>query len=285
MSIKFFGQFLLERGVLTSGQLLEAVSYQESRNLKFGQYAEKKGFLSAADVDRLQQEQKTADMRIGELAVKLGMIEAGQVDEILTMQKNDHVQIGQCLVSKGFIDEAALERELDAFKADQSPYVRDEIAVPEGTKNSAMVSDIVDISLKMLVRVAGLDAKSDGGIVLDKEPAEVYSCVAITLSGGMNCNYVFMADEDVSRALATSIIGSDASREDREMVVDGVREFANIICGNILARLAQRGKSVEISIPHTLEYKGGYGIVNGGSTVLYEIPTSAGTVWLALVLY
>ena len=139
--------------------------------------------------------------------------------------------------------------------------------------------------LKMMIRVAGLEAKNDDGTILDKEPAEAYSAVAITLSGGMNCNYVFMADEAASRALATSIIGSDATDEDRDMVMDGVREFADVICGNILARFAQRGKSVEISIPHTLEYKGGYGVVNGSSTVLYEISTTAGTAWLALVLY
>lgn len=285
MSIKFFGQFLLEREVITSEQLLEAVSYQESKNLKFGQYAEKKGFLSNADVERLHEEQKTADMRIGELAVKLGMLETSQVEEVLTMQKNDHVQIGKCLVTKGFVDEAALQRELAAFREDQRHYARHEVAVPEGLKSAGLVSDIVDISVKMIVRMAGMEAKSDGGTIIDKEPAEAYSAVAITFSGGMNCNYVLMADEGASRSLAASIIGSDAADEDRDMVVDGVREFANVICGNILARFAQKGKSVEISIPHTLEYKDGYAILNGGSTVLYDIPTTGGNVWLALVLY
>ena len=285
MSIKFFGQFLLERGVLNRDQLLEAISYQENHNLRFGQYAQRKGYLTEADVERLNEEQKTADMLIGELAVKLGMLETYQVEEILTMQKNDHVQIGRVLVMKGFLDDAGLQRELDAFKEDQRPYATDKIVVPPEIKNAELVADIVDITLKMMQRIAGIEAKADDGTLINSDPDEKYSAVSITFSGGLNCDFVIMADEDASRAMAASILGEDASAEDREMIVDGVKEFANVVCGNILARMAQRGKSVEITIPHIMEYKGGYGLTGDGNTLVYQVPTTAGNSSLVLVVY
>lgn len=285
MSIKFFGQFLLEQGKITSEQLLEAISYQETKNLKFGAYAQKKGYLSAADTEKLNEEQKTTDLRIGELAVKLGMLEASQVEEILTMQKNDHIQIGKAIVSKGFLSEAELDASLADFKKDQSPYAAETIGVPSGIHNSDLVSDIVDMTLKMLRRVVGLEAKCDSGAILKTPPAKAYSAVSITLSGGMNCDYIIMGDEDGSRSMASAILGADASGETAEMVADGVNEFANMVCGNIMARMAQKGKNVEISIPHILEYKSDYGITTGDNSVVYNISTTGGNIMLALVVY
>ena len=94
-----------------------------------------------------------------------------------------------------------------------------------------------------------------------------------------------MADEAASRAMAASILGEDASEEEKDMVVDGVKEFSNTVCGNILARFAQRGKSVEISIPHIMEYKDGYSLTGNGSAVVYQVPTTAGNSSLVLVVY
>lgn len=285
MSVKFFGQFLLERVALTSEQLLEAVSYQENRNRRFGKYAESKGFLEAHEVERLNEEQKNTDLMIGELAVKLGMLTSIQVNEILTMQRNDHVQLGQILVMKGFIDEATLEAELEAFREDQSPYDDDRVLVPEGIRGAEMVSAMVDLTLKMLQRVAGVVVKADEGKVLARKLDEAYCAVSITLSGGLNCDYVLVCDEGVARAIAAAVIGEDASAEEKEMVVDGVKEFANMVCGNILGKMAQRGKSVEISVPHILDYSNGYGLSGSATTVAYRMPTTIGEASLVLVLY
>ena len=57
MPVKFFGQYLLEKNIITPQQLIEAVEYQESKNLKFGEYALSKGYLTAKDVEKIQNEQ------------------------------------------------------------------------------------------------------------------------------------------------------------------------------------------------------------------------------------
>lgn len=285
MSVKFFGQFLIERGALTPEQLIEAVSYQENRNHKFGMYAESKGYLKAEDVERLNEEQKRTDLMIGELAAKLGLLTSIQVEEILTVQRNDHVQIGQILVMKGFMDEENLEAELEAFREDQSHYEVGKVLVPDGVKNAETISTLVDLTLKMLQRVAKIEGKADEGRVLSMNPEETYSAVSITLSGGLNCDYVLMCDEGVARAIASAIIGGDASGEEKEIVVDGVKEFANVVCGNISGKMAQRGKSVEISVPHALDYSNGYGLSESAASVLYRMPTIDGDASLVIVLY
>lgn len=283
MSIKFFGQFLLERNAISARNLLDAIRFQESRNLKFGEYALSKGYLTREQIDRLRNEQKQKDLLIGELAVELGILTDEQVEEILTMQKNDHVCIGEAIVAKGFLDQATVDRELEAYKAEQSEYAIGDIHVPSEIKKSEFVNIMVDVTLKLVRRLSQLEAKTDDGVMMKQEPGEAFSAVSVTFSGGLNFEYALLADEDVSRTLAGSIMGADAGRESEEVIVDGVREFANVVCGNILAKMAKMGKSVEISIPYSVAFDGGYKLVMGRKAVKYTIATTAGLLYLLIV--
>ena len=283
MSIKFFGQFLLERNVINAKDLLEVIRFQASRNMKFGEYAISKGYLEKVQVKRLHEEQKRNDMLIGQLAVKLEMLSEEQVDEILTMQKNDHLCIGEAIVVKGFVTQEAIDRELAAFKEDQSVYAMGETGVPDGFKQPEYVRIMGDITLKMLRRIAQFEAKMDDGVFMEVEPGESFVAVSVIFSGGLNFDYILLADEEMSRAVAGAIIGGDAANEDEDLVIDGVREFGNIVCGNLLARMAQMGKNVEISIPHTVKYDGGYQFVTNSSAVKYTIATTSGLLALLIV--
>ena len=55
MGIQFFGEFLIDRWVITRGQLLEALELQEYRNTKFGQLAVQKGFLTEEQVKQMER--------------------------------------------------------------------------------------------------------------------------------------------------------------------------------------------------------------------------------------
>jgi len=283
MSIKFFGQFLLERNLIDAKSLLEAIRFQESRNMKFGAYAISKGFLEKVQVKRLHEEQKRNDMMIGQLAIKLEMISEEQVDEILTMQKNDHVCIGEAIVVKGFVSQEVIDRELDAFREEQSVYSMGETGVPDGLKQPEYVRIMGDITLKMLRRIVQLEAKMDDGVLMEIEPEENFVAVSVTFSGGLNYDYIILAEEEMAREVAGAVIGGDASGEGEELIFDGVREFANIVCGNLLARMAQMGKNVEISIPHSVKYDGGYQFVSNRAAAKYSIATTSGIFSLLIV--
>lgn len=282
MSIKFFGQFLLGRNLINAKDLLDVIRFQESRNLKFGEYAVSKGYLSKEHVKRIQDEQKRNDMLFGELAVKLDMLTEEQVDEVLTMQRNDHVCIGEAIVLKGFLTQDVIDRELDAFKSEQSVYALGDVGVPAGLKKPEFVKVMADITLKMIRRIVQLEAKIDDGVMMDIEPDEHFAAISVTFSGGLNYDYILLADVEMARAIAGAVIGSDASKEHEDIVIDGVREFGNIVCGNLLARMAQMGKNVEISIPHAVKYEDGYTFVNGRKAVKYSIATTSGI--LALLI-
>jgi CheY-specific phosphatase CheX len=280
MSIKFFGQFLLEENVITPAQLLKALDYQERKNLKFGQYCLSKGFLRGEAVTRLNDEQKRTDMRIGELAVQMRLLNAEQVEHILTMQKNDHVQIGQALVTTGGVTDEALPELLARFKADQAEYIPGILNVPEGVSHPELVRDIVDITIKLMRRIALMEAKADSGQVTTDEPPANYVVTDIHFSGDVTCNYILGMPEQAAKRLASGVVGEDVSKEPRANIYDGVAEFANIACGNILGRMAQKGKNVDIHPP--TEVTEGQAVVKGRTSARYTLVTTSGYVSLVI---
>ncbi|NJD55983.1 MAG: hypothetical protein FIA94_06210, partial [Nitrospirae bacterium] len=203
MSIKFFGQYLLEKNLISADQLLEAVKYQESQNLRFGEYAESRGYITKADITRILDEQKRTDMQFGQLAVMLGLLSEDQVKEILTRQKNDHIMIGEAIVQKGFLTKDRLELEIVSFWKDQSRYAAGEARVPEGIANPEIMKSFCDITVRMLRQVSNVAAKSDAGVYISGEPGKSDIAIRTSLFGDLNYDYVILAPRGVAVLMAS----------------------------------------------------------------------------------
>jgi CheY-specific phosphatase CheX len=248
MAVRFFGQFLLARGVIDREQLLAALALQDERNLPVGSYAVRKGYLSSEQAERINQAQRATDERFGDLAVDIGLLTRAQVMELLTLQENDHVRIGEALVELGYMDAETLEREVDAFERDQAPYRTEKRVFPPGTSNPDLIAVIVDLTRKMLVRITRLQNKIAAIEELGHMPADDLITVSLTFTGTLNAEFVLSVSADVADHVAKSLIGSEEPIA-REVAVDAVKELANVICGNTVGKAAQTGKRVEISPP------------------------------------
>ncbi len=285
MSVKFFGQYLLEKGIITPEQLLEAVKYQEASNLKFGDYAVSKGYITKDDALRVHAEQQKEDKRFGEIAMQLGILSAEQVEEILLRQKNDHVYIGAALVKKSFVDTDSLLKELALFKEDQAKYASGEIAIPEGVRSPEVVREMVGLTQKMLGRIARITAKVGAGFMSSEEPERDFTVIAVDIEGNRAFEYILSSSLEASENIASCILGINVINEPGEVIADSVKEFANIVCGNLIAKLAQSGKRLEISPPTEVEYsrERGYDLIRGRNALYYPIISTAGDMKLIIV--
>ena len=100
MAIKFFGQFLLEKGVIDKKQLLEAVEYQTKINVKLGTLAIDKGYLNYKQVEKIVDLQRKKNKFFSELALEENFLSKSQLDDLLKVQKSDRVYLGEALVKK-----------------------------------------------------------------------------------------------------------------------------------------------------------------------------------------
>ncbi len=284
MSVKFFGQFLLENNIISPAQLVEAVNLQEVSNIRFGDYAVSKGYITKEDAAKINDEQQKEDAMFGEIAMRMGLLSQTQVDEILSRQKNDHVYIGAVLVKKGFIEPNDLVKHLDDFKKDQAGYVSGDVFIPEGISDAETVKDMVILTKKMLARISKIIAKVGKASVTTEEPERNFAVIAISLSGSPSYDYILSCSLEASEVIASHILGINVINEPGEIIADAVKEFANIICGNIISRLAQRGKRVDISPPVEAQYSKemGYDLVNGRKSIHYPFISTAGDITLIL---
>ncbi|SNB45576.1 chemotaxis protein CheX [Geobacter sp. DSM 9736] len=249
MAVKFFGQFLVEKRIVSRESLLEAIRLQESVNLSFGDLAIAMGYMSQQDVVRVNQAQRSQDERFGDLAVKLGVLTEDRLQQVLVQQKSTHLYIGEALVRVGALSEADLPRHLEDFKEDQAPYMTERVKIPSGTPHPEMCEIIADLTYKMLTRVARLTFRPEQ-CLLSPNPAPNDIGAVITFSGDIQARYLFTISRFAQKKLAAAMLNqADVGEEPQEILDDTVMEFINVVCGNIAARAAQFGKRMEINPP------------------------------------
>jgi len=250
MAVRFFGQFLLENRVIDARQLLAAIAHQEKHNLKFGDTAIQLGFLDRAKLEQVFAKQRKEDIKSGEAAVKLGFMTAEQVEQVLRAQKNSHVMIGEALVKTGALSAQELEKQVARFKEDQEPF-QASVAVPEKSDPTGLGGPAVDLTGKFLLRLANINAKLSE-ITTGDPPGPIGRTLTgrIGFTGSVQGELALRASEPICARIAGSMLGEPVAPEKRELVVDAVCEFLNLVGGNLSAAIARAsGRRLELGAP------------------------------------
>jgi len=286
MAVKFFGQFLLEKGAVGNKDLLKAIELQETTNLKFGATALSMGLLTVDAFERVHDAQRLEDLKFGDMAVKLGILTEEQVKQVLTRQKNNHLYIGEALVRIGALASDDLKKHLDAFKEDQAPYVVDRIVIPPGVPNSNVWEVVADLTFKMLVRVAGLAARPGMCQITDGlDPSDLVAIMPF--KGSVNGRYLLNVSTNIRKAMAKAILKEDnVDNEPQEILDDAVMEFVNIVCGNVAAKAAQLGLTFDIEPPYLMSGQTErVTVADGEAALLFPVYVADGdTVEMALFI-
>ena len=155
MNVKYFGQYLLEKGYINKDQLLEGIKYQKAINLKIGVLAIDKGFMNSAQVNEIVALQKSANKQFGVLAVEKKYITSEQIEELLSIQKSDRIYLGEALLEKGFLSLEQLEKYLREYKKDQQKADSEINSALSGLnpKYSNLVKTTVQIFQDLLIRM------------------------------------------------------------------------------------------------------------------------------------
>ncbi|WP_298439140.1 chemotaxis protein CheX [Geobacter sp.] len=271
MAVKFFGQFLVEKGVVSREILLQAIELQESVNLSFGATAMAMGLLAEGDIEKVHDAQRTEDLRFGDMAVKLGLLTGEQMMQVLARQKNTHLYIGEALVKVGGLSADKLPALLDEFKADQAQYATDKVAIPAGVTDAPFWEMLADLSYKMLTRVALLTFRPEPIATARSLPAmEVYA--AMEFSGDVSGRYLLGVSAATQKQIAREILKeANVDGEPKEVLDDTVMEFVNVVLGNVAAKAAQMGKAIEIAPPELVEAAGEIEAPAGRSALRFPV--------------
>lgn len=241
MYTQFFGNYLLNKNIITPEQLMDAIQEKKNTHLKLGVLAIHSGFMTADEVELVHIKQTRIDKRFGEIAVEEGFLTPSQVDMLLGAQKPDYLLLSQSLVDKGYLtmDEfqsAMLEYqsyyELTAldFANEQSAKVNSLIREFFEFDNIAdNLTDILYCYITLLfnniIRFVGEDFTPYPIVKIGAYP--ITWCVSQKVMGDFKLHTAMDMDEATLIAFASRYVGENFTVND-EYVKSSMEDFINL---------------------------------------------------------
>ena len=234
MAAKFLGQFLLERGTITSAQLLAALDAQRASNPLLGELAVHHRMLDAAQARRINDRQRVEDRRFGDIALEMGLLDAGQLDVLLAAQKKGRKLFGQILVEQGTLTAEQLESELVAHRRDLDEANHALALGIAGHALADMATSAIRVCNRLFPRLVGSQCQASGiADAATLEACEVTAHVRIEAGSqsmliGIGCGRTAM------QAIACSLLSSAPEQCDDELAVDALGELVNVLMGYVV---------------------------------------------------
>jgi hypothetical protein len=278
MGVKFFGQYLIEQGVVDSDNIRAALKLMDEENRSLGELAEAGGILTSAEAAKVNAQQRYCDIPFGELAVEMGLLSEEQVEYLIGFQEQTRLRIGQALVRLGYLPNGRLLQLLVQYENEQTVFRIGNVSLPDGLESNVMAATVLDLLPKMLVRVARIGVR-----IGNQQPvADIPNYpvrIAVRVTGDVGLMICLLGDEAFSLELAGATAGFDearleAARQNRVLLADGVGEFLNVLAGNAMGILERKKIATELEPPHSdPELDSGY---------LFELAVSVGKAALFL---
>jgi len=248
MSIKFLGQFLLERGKIIREELLEALNLTKSTNLSIGQIALESEDLTREQIDSICICQKSTDKLFGEIAVEKKYLTQEQVDELLMIQKNERFSLRDALIQKGYLTMQELQEEMKYIQERSEAIEAKNLEVIQASKHPDVEQAFIDVALKMLRRVAQMDlACYELHRDKNKQNAEYWN-INQAFYGDISGIFTLSISEKTFLKIASEMI-QEQQRKIDDLSKDAGKEFVNMVLGNVAVRLSEKGTKISIKLP------------------------------------
>ena len=257
MIVKFFGQFLLEKGAIDKKQLLDAVEYQSEINVKLGTFAIDKGYLNYKQVEKIVNLQRKKNKFFSELALEEHFLTKSQLDDLLREQKSDRVYLGESLVKKGYLTLKQLEENLKEFKELQKKSMENIMDSLENIEKTKHLNIVITITLNLFRRIIGLSGKI-GGCQKEHMCSKNFSFgIRQKIFGEINGFLLLNLSEDLFFDIASKML-NERMHEVSDITIDAVKEFINTVTGNVCASLSEISLRTEALPPVYFDYRMGY---------------------------
>lgn len=251
---QYFGQYLLNKGLLSSEQLCDVLVYEQSVRTILGVIAMGDGLMSAEQVEKVLQIQHKYDKRFGEIAVTEGYLTTGQLDELLQKQQRRHMTISQAIIDRGYLSLSQLETVLQDYKTDN--LLNSELLDLRNCDYQGTIRNLYDLSvlgsqadcfcdyialtMRNLVRFMRIDPFIDGFAT----SVEGY-LIKQNVTGELEFSTCVVVDESTMLNLARRYSGEDLNIVN-DLTKDCIAEFLNENNGLFIVNMSDRGLELDL---------------------------------------
>jgi CheY-specific phosphatase CheX len=238
MAARFFGQFLIEKKVISGLNLIRAIELQEKSNHRFGDLVLEMGLMTEEQIYLTHRAQRHEDLQFGDMAVKLGFLTSAQVKHVLDNQQQRHLYIGEALVKIGAVTPEKLEVYLAEFKQIGKTGDSGEIEIPEHVPHREIWRIFADMTFKMLTRIAGATFRIGSCSPIRTIPPAPLA-YEVELTEATTARYILTMSDESQKLIAATTLKKKTSAP-AEDIETTVCKFVNIICGNAISQAAKQ---------------------------------------------
>lgn len=259
MFSQFFGNYLLNNGLITKDQFSSCMEYMRANRVKLGLVAESEGLITRAQADELNRLQMQTDKRFGDLAVEKGYLTDTDISHLLQLQgspylifvqaleENDILARDKCLelVSQFQKDAGLTKTALEAIKCGDFDRLLPSFI---DTDKEGYLS-ILSLALRNIVRFVSPYIRIERA-----EQATAYSAryIAYQKTTGAYEGFLgFGSNDDAILTIADGYAGEYFEKPDMD-ALDSVGEFTNCINGLNATELSYREVQIDMLPPEFL---------------------------------
>jgi hypothetical protein len=266
MYTQFFGNYLLNKHLITPTQLMDAIQNKKNIHLKLGVLAIHNGYMTAEEVEYVHAKQTTIDKRFGTIAVEEGFLTKQQVADLLNSQTPDYLLLSQLLVDKGYL---SMEQFQSAMIEYQSLYELTELDFcdEQNTKVNALIREFyefdeledenlrellycyITLLFNTIIRFVGDDFTPYPIIKIGAYP--ITWCVSQKITGDFSLHTALDMDESTLISFASRYVGENFT-SNNEYVKSSMEDFININNGLFAVNISNMyAKSLYLQPPLT----------------------------------
>ncbi|MBQ9134691.1 MAG: hypothetical protein IJX66_01200 [Lachnospiraceae bacterium] len=257
------GNYLVETGKITGGQLEQVIAKLDQVRVKMGLLAVAEGIMTIEQADEVNRLQATMDKRFGDIAVEKGYLTEEQISNLLKKQGNTYLAFAQALVNEELLQLQELEEVMDNFQ-EKNGFTKSEMEDLRSDEPERIVplflppealgyKEIVGVLVRTLIRCVdrhvyiGKAALTDEISVKESAfqkivgfSAPVAGCTGIETG---------LAEEEGGLDLIATAFCREEGPLEKEDMLDAAGEFLNCVNGLYATSLSRAGIDSELIPP------------------------------------
>ena len=256
MIASIVGNYLKEKGLLSSEQLMDLLEEHRKVRAKLGIIAVAEGLISPEEAERINRLQAIMDMRFGDIAIEEGYLTEAQVENLLKKQENAYLAFAQALENQRLMLIEQLEQLLIDFQYDNGFTSSDmeilkcddvdQILTLFIPKEAMEYEPIASVAVRTLMRLVDLNICIGRGFLTNYHEIENGAVQKVAGKTGFTTALV---GKGTALCEAAGVYGEEVFNVVDEDAIDAIGEIVNCINGLSTSSLGQHDASLDLCPP------------------------------------
>lgn len=240
MATMFFGQYLLAKGIIGRGALLDALERQRESNLSLPELAVQEGMIDRNRAESIMSLYRMSDQSMEDILAAAGSLDHEQVSRLQSKQRSSWLRIGAALVEGGHLSEDQIAASLGDYRSLESATDEQIREAMRHLPNSEAVSACVELTAFHFGRVVGRPVKLVSVDVEKDSLADGFQRFSQRVYGDGDYTIAVDLPPSLISEAARGMLGIEVG-QGTETEADAVCEVINLIGGNACTRIEQIG--------------------------------------------